>query len=191
MKPDAGYFARILCILFLISLLVSGCLVRSVHPWLSSETAVEQPNLLGAWIDRKENDHVIFLEGTDGKYRILLQGDELEDQNWFEVRLHRLDDFLLFDILPLERDDPEFLAVLPLHLLCKVSFDQEIMNIMTLDLDSFGDRAAAAGIATLAGKGDPVVSLTEELETFVRANLADSTFFDPEPLYSLQRIAAR
>lgn len=148
MSRDAGHVGRILTVVFLIALLVSGCLVRSVHPWLSRETAVEQPNLLGAWIDRKENDHIIFFEGADKEYRILLQGAEPGDENWFEGRLHRLDDILLLDIRPLERDDPEFLAVLPLHLLCKVSFDQEIMNIRTLDLDSFDNRAAAAGIST-------------------------------------------
>ncbi|MDP6837289.1 MAG: hypothetical protein QGG85_08840 [Candidatus Marinimicrobia bacterium] len=191
MKPDGGHFVRLLCILLLITVSTSGCLVRSVHSWLGSETAVEQPILLGTWIDREKNDHAIFLEGADGKYRILLQGDGLEDHNWFEGKLHHVDDVLLLDVLPLERDDREFLAVLPLHLLFRVSFDKETMNIRTLHLDSFDDRAAAAGIATLAETGDPVVATTEELEAFVRTNLTDSTFFDAEPLYSLQRIMPR
>ena len=50
-------------------LLCAGCLVRSVHPWLSDETRVEEPALLGAWRDEQAKTTAVF-SGAGADYAI-------------------------------------------------------------------------------------------------------------------------
>ena len=46
-------------------LLGAGCLVRSLHPWLSAESRVDEPALNGGWYDARGRCAAFFSAASD------------------------------------------------------------------------------------------------------------------------------
>jgi hypothetical protein len=190
MKMTVGF-----ALLLAACLLCAGCVVRSIQPWLSDESRVKDPSLIGAWHDVKNQSVAFFSESasSDCDYNILWVQNG-KDLSRFTASLHRIDDTLLLVVGP---DDPENLngcVLLPGHLLLKAAPDGDALRLYGIDLDSFEARASKASVGLLPGgsvnDGFTLGGSTADVEAFARAQLADPEFFDPEPLYSFQKLPA-
>ena len=175
-------------------LLVAGCVVRSIHPWLSDETRVDDPSLLGSWQDM-ENETVAFFtdpNSADYAYAVTLAG--AKDRGGFMANLHRIDDTFLLVVGPEERNDVGSYATLPAHLLFKAVFAGDSMHLYAVDLESFAGRTENAPVPLLPGgsKNDGYIltGTTADSKAFLRAQLADPTFFAENPLYSFRKLPA-
>lgn len=171
----------------------AGCVVRSIYPWLSDETRVEEPILLGAWQDPKEQHVAFFVECTnssDYAYSVLLVQKNNEISR-FTANLHRIDDTLLLVVGPEEQNDLGIYARLPGYLLFKAVLDGDSLKLHLIDIDSFGERAEKAKLDFLPATNEQpslLTGTTADAETFVRAQLADPDFFDAQPLYSFRKL---
>ena len=177
--------------------LAAGCVVRSIYPWLSQESLVNEPLLLGAWQDPAEQHVAFFTECTnssDYAYSVLLVQKENEISR-FTANLHRIDGTLLLVVGPEERNELSTYASLPGHLLFKTVLDGNSLKLFAIDLETFPERAAKSQLPLLPvsstnEKPSILTGTTAEAEAFVRAQLADPEFFDEAPLYSFQKLPA-
>jgi hypothetical protein len=181
--------------LLAVCLLCAGCVVRSIQPWLSDESRVKEPSLLGAWHDVKSSSVAFFSESSSSDYDYnILWVQNGKDLSRFTASLHRIDDTLLLAVGP---DDPENLngcVLLPGHLLLKTVLDGDSLKLYGMDLESFADRAAKAAVGLLpngsVNDGFTLAGTTAEVEAFARAQLADPEFFAADPLYSFHKLPA-
>ena len=179
------------------SLLCAGCVIRSIYPWLSDETRVDEPSLIGGWHDAQEQHAAFFAESTnssDYAYSVLLVQKQNEVSR-FSANLHRIDDVLLLVVGPEEGQDLGGYAILPGHLLFKAALDGDSLKLFAIDLETFPERAAKAKLPLLPvsstnEKPSIATGTTAEAEAFVRSQLADPRFFDAEPLYSFRKLPA-
>jgi hypothetical protein len=181
--------------LFSVCLLCAGCVVRSIQPWLSAESRVKDPSLVGSWHDAKSKSVAFFSESSSSDYDYnILWVQNGKDLSSFTASLHRLDDALLLVVGP---DDPENLngcVLLPGHLLLKAALDGDSLKLYDIDLDTFEDRAVKASVGLLpngsVSDGFTLAGTTAEVEAFARTQLADPKFFAEEPLYSFRKLPA-
>ncbi len=123
------------------SLLQAGCAATvSIHPWFEPGEAVYEPDLVGTWVNEKENLVVIFepSEFEDRAYRgyiTPMNGDLTE----FDVHLFRLDGHLLLDAYPAKksirniREENFPLPVLFGHYLGRVELEGDKLKLEWLE----------------------------------------------------------
>ena len=174
-------------------LLGAGCLVRSLHPWLSAETRVDEPSLRGGWYDARGRCAAFFTAASDSDYAydVLLVDDD-KDLSRFGASLHKLDEHLVLAVGPRDPENLNGCVLLPGYLLLKVDLDGEALKLYGIDLETFPGRAEQAQLA-LAPGGSPndgyvLAGDVAATEAFVRAQLADPAFFDEKPLYSFRKL---
>ena len=186
-------FAPVL-VLWGLCLLGSGCLVRSLYPWLSEETRVADPSLAGAWQDVEKECIVFFNANTATNYDVLMV-QEGEDISRFSASLHRIGETLLLQVAPENRTDLGAFATLPGHLLYKAVPEGDSLRLYAVDLDSFAERAQKSGVAVLPDsakdKGFILLPPTGDLEAFVRTQLPEPGFFGQDPFFSFHRLPAK
>ena len=176
----------------ILALLCGGCLVRSVQPWLPDETRVSEPVLSGSWQDANQKTTLCFA-GEPPEYQVLMTKDGKEAGH-FTAALHRIDDTRLLVVGPADPAGQDGLALLPAYILLKAEPEGDVLRLYNVDLDSFGERAAAAQVPLVAGgsssDGYVLAGTSAEAEAFLRAQLAAPDFFAAEPLYALQKLPA-
>ena len=179
-----------LVLLLAAGLLSAGCLVRSVQPWLSEETRISEPSLLGSWRNT-QGDSVAFFSGSPEEY-LVISVDDGKSVSRFVATLHRLDDVLLLQVGPAEPENMSGYALLPAYILFKAVLKGNSLKLYGIDLDAFPARAAQAQVPLLAGgsenDGYVLTGTAEESEAFLRAQLGQRGFFDKKPLYSFRKL---
>ncbi|HPT17646.1 MAG TPA: hypothetical protein PK388_10215 [Kiritimatiellia bacterium] len=176
-------------------LFAAGCVVRSIHPWLSDESRVKEPSLAGAWHDAKGPCTAFFSESDDSDYDydVLLVTDN-QDVSRFSASLHQLGEQYVLTVGPGDPDNLNGIVLLPGHLLLKAEMAGDALKLHGIDLDAFRARAEQAQVALAAGgsqtEGYTLAGDTEEVEAFARAQVADPDFFDAQPLYSFRKLPA-
>ncbi|MDD2239481.1 MAG: hypothetical protein PHO14_03610 [Kiritimatiellae bacterium] len=177
---------RLIIVPLAIILLASGCLIRSVHPWLSTASRVEAPSLLGVWHQASASE-VLFVGGSPESYHLMLTDGD--DVSRFTGTLHRLGDTLLLMVGPAEGDG---WAHVPGTLLLRADLGDDTLALFTPDLESFASRATAADLALLPGgsqsNGYLLTGTTIDAEAFVRSQLDDPAFFSAKPVYSFRKL---
>lgn len=177
---------RLIILSLAAALLVSGCLIRSVHPWLSAETRVDEPTLLGTWHTAVENK-VLFIGGSPEGYRLMLTDGDTVSR--FTATLHRIGETLLLVAGP---DEVEGLALVPGYLLLRTDLRDDTLTLFTPDLETFDDRAIKANLSLLPGgsqsAGYLLTGTTLDAEAFVRAQIDDPSFFSTKPAYSFRKL---
>ena len=174
------------------ALLSAGCLVRSVQPWLSEETRVSEPSLLGTWRNT-QGDSVAFFSGTPEEYMVL-SVDDGKSVSRFVATLHRLDDVLLLQVGPAEPENMSGYALLPAYILFKAVLKGNSLKLYEIDVDSFAQRVEKMPVPLLAGgskdEGFVLTGTAEESTAFLRAHLGERRFFSAKPLYSFRKLPA-
>lgn len=181
-------------LLLTASLFCAGCVVQSLHPWLSAESRVDEPSLLGPWHEAESEAVAFFTESStvDCDYAVTMAGPK--DLARFTANLHRIDDTLLLVVGPEERNDAGVYATRPAYLLFKAILDGDSLKLHAIDLDTFADRAAKSPGPLLPGgsenDGFVLTGTSAESEAFLRTQLADPEFFAEKPLYSFHKLPA-
>jgi len=134
---------------FAISMMLSGCLIKSLHPFYSEEDVVFKPELIGSWLDSDsaswEFEQYSFSHGfmqgdsLDNSYKVhFVEGDSIV--SIFNVHLFMLNDEYYMDFYPMmsELFEDEFYSMhlLPTHSLAKVELKgNTTMKIMWFNED--------------------------------------------------------
>jgi hypothetical protein len=174
-----------------VAMLVSGCVVRSVAPWLGEGTRINDARLSGMWNDAEAKVGAVFCSRDDGqRYNVVLVGDDGKDSR-FVAELHEVDGKLLLLVGPPEVESLSALALVPGHLLFRVEHTPASLKLYPVELDAFPAKAAAAGVQVMPDgdrqKGYTAVSPTTNMEAFVRAELKAPGLFAAKPLYQFVR----
>ena len=177
--------------LLLVLVAASGCVVRSLNPWLADDTKTVASRLSGTWYDQKSGGKFIFKVLENGECdTTIIDNDKKESR--FRVKLHVVLDSLLMVAGPPDAEkSTEAVTSIPCYLLLKVKFDQESVNLYMMDLDSFGKRVKDSKIGMVEGgdkeKGFIVIDSTDTLKAFVTSQVKDPAFFGKDPVYTLIR----
>ena len=181
--------------LLVAGLFAAGCVVRSIQPWLSDESRVKEPSLVGAWHDAKATCTAFFSESDDSDcdYDVLLVTDN-QDVSRFTASLHKLDEWYVLTVGPGDPDNLNGIVLLPGHLLLKAEMAGDELKLYGIDLDAFRARAEQAQLALVPdgskSDGYTLAGDTEEVEAFVRAQVAGPDFFEAQPLYAFRKLPA-
>jgi hypothetical protein len=178
-------------VLVVICLLSTGCIIRSLHPWLSDESRVESPVLVGTWTDAGEDTTMFFNLDSSSNYNVLVvsKGKEISH---FSGMLHKIDTTLLLQVGPEDRTDLGAFATLPGLLLYRAVLKKNSLKLYEMNLEGFEERAEASEIPLLPDSSEKngfvLLPTTEVLEAFVRDNLKKKDFFSSKPIYSLTNV---
>ena len=177
--------------LLALVLVASGCVVRTVYPWLSDDTKVSDISLVGTWHDGNEDETAFFTSGSETNYNILLVSDKKE-QSKFTASLHRVDKTLLLVVGPEARSDMGTMTTLPAYFLFRVELRENIMKLYDLDVESFGDRVKNQKLRQLEEgdekKGYILLCTTKELNSFIESQINSKTLFSAEPMYTFTKL---
>ncbi len=181
-------------LLVIVSCMLSGCVVRSIYPWLPESTRITDISLAGTWHDEKENDIAFFSSGSQTNYNVLFISDK-KDQAKFKASLHRLEKTLFLVVGPEDQNDFDSITLLPAHLLFRVELEENTMKLFGLNLESFGARLDKTKIKLLEegskDKGYILLSPTEDLTSFIKSQLKDKSLFDEKPMYTFKKLAKK
>ena len=175
-----------------LAVMLSGCLVRALNPWLADTTKVKDVPLVGVWYDEK-NDVAAFFAADGNGYRLMVVNDR-KDTACYVASLHRIDGVLLMSVGPDSRQELS-VAMLPAFLLFRVEMNKETMAFHTIDVENFDKHLTGSKIApAVTGSkknGFVVNSSTEELTEFITAKLKEPNFFYAKPVYQFRKISMK
>ena len=151
-------------------LTLSGCFdMPSVYPLYTDQTAVAEPQLVGAW-QTKDGKEQMFVKLTgDREYRLTYLDDKGEASLW-KLRVVKLGETSVADMLSVKDG-----AAIPAHHFLALSFDGAALKVWFLDSSLLREKAGKEGLAYVRGKKDEVVltAPTAALTAFLKKNLAD------------------
>ncbi|MDP8205752.1 MAG: hypothetical protein P9L92_03730 [Candidatus Electryonea clarkiae] len=188
-------FTHIL-LLILVIVFSSGCVIRTLNPWLSEETSVSESKLQGVWFQDAEDGFAeAYISHTaDGQYKVLLIENGTA-RNLFVATLHKIDDLYLLVAGPEKKENLEEWVRLPGYLLFKADIQENQLKIFGINDELSTDIFKDSGLTLMEERGEfdgeIILSSTVQLEEFVRAQLPDPAFFDDEPFYDFRRISPR
>jgi len=132
---------RNIILIAIIGLLLSSCLVKSLHPFFKESDVVYKPELLGTFLDEDSatwniKQHVYskgFMLGdtADNSYLVEMI-DENGVQSDFNVHMFELEGYLYLDFFPIQNDRFDDLAgyhMVPVHSLARLDLvsDDELV----------------------------------------------------------------
>lgn len=172
----------------------SGCVVRSVHPWLGDETKAADAALVGAWQDAEHDQTAFFVKADGGEFEALFVSNK-KDLSRFKVSVHRLEGVLLMMVGPVDREGIEAVTLLPAHLIYRLELEPDAMRIYGINLDSFDKTLKESGLKSMDGGGKKdgyvLLSDTAALAGFLKAHVKDAGFFDQKPMYCFRKISVK
>ena len=120
--------------LAVVGLILTGCVVTSVHPFYTQKDIISGKALIGKWKDPKEtNDHWVFEPGSHDSLKLtIVSGDET---NLISAHLFKIGQDMFLDLFPLKPDAPGCPPGIPSHMLLKVDQMQPTLKIAALNHD--------------------------------------------------------
>ncbi|HNW56959.1 MAG TPA: hypothetical protein PLR88_08575 [Bacteroidales bacterium] len=121
-----------------IAVLVSGCLVKSLHPFYKENDVVFDPAIVGTWLDNDSSKWVIeqsemkkFLGESKPQNSYKISYYEKNEASVFETHLFKLNNQLYVDFIPSGVSVPELTGyhLVPTHSIAKVSITNGEINL--------------------------------------------------------------
>jgi len=174
----------------ILTLVMSGCLVKSLHPFYKESDVVFNNELVGTWLDEDSatwriNPYVFtkgFMQGdsTDNSYLVEMFEDST-NMSTFNVHLFKLGDKLYLDFDPIRGDRYDEMIdihMIPAHSIARIIFVSEDEVVITwFDEDWLNDlfeenrvKIAHEVITTSEGyitKEYVLTASTDELQKFI------------------------
>jgi hypothetical protein len=180
----------------MIVVLVAAC-VPSVNPFYTDKDVVTDSRLPGKWVEDKGSDsHVVwtFDTATNNAYAVLLQENK-DKSGKFDAHLFKLGAGLFLDLTPTDCEyatnqaDIVGVAMIPGHLLVRLTFDDQKLNLAFCDPDwtkkylkknptAIGHRVLNDGVILTAD--------TPALQKFVTKHLGKDELFSEGADYRRQ-----
>jgi|WetSurMetagenome_2_1015567.scaffolds.fasta_scaffold00213_6 hypothetical protein len=132
MKPKS------ILLIIAIALLVSGCLVKSLHPFYKESDVIFDPSLLGTWLDNDSSKWVLeqsVLNKFPGEHKpqnsYKITYYEKDGPSEFEVHLFKLNSQLYVDFIPSNIKVPELAGyhLIQTHTIAKVIIADNEINL--------------------------------------------------------------
>ena len=120
--------------LAVVGLIITGCVVTSVHPFYLEKDVVSGAPLVGHWTNIKEaGEQWIFEPGAGKSLKLTcVSGNET---NLVAAHLFKLGQDTFLDLFPLEPDAPGFPPAIPSHLLLRIEQLQPKLKMSALNHD--------------------------------------------------------
>ncbi|MBI5267955.1 MAG: hypothetical protein HY851_12055 [candidate division Zixibacteria bacterium] len=182
---------RSLCLFTVaIGLILTGCLVPSLHPLYNDNEVVTRPGIAGRWSPEDGDAIWDFELEPDSSYSLAYVDSDESDTSWFTVRLVQLDTFLFMDMYP---DPSEVLTdaykshLIAAHTFSRIDIDSDAITISVLDADWLR-KSIDSGWVKIAheqlGPDDLVLTAgTQELRMFLLSIVDDTDAFSSVDLY--------
>ena len=183
---------KLLVFPFGILLLLSGCIVRSLHPLYTDENVIFDARLIGQWTEEDSKEIWEFSQQGEQRYKCVVYEEDGE-QSILVARLLEIKGKMFLDFFPTESDRQEGvfyqLHVLPVHSFAYVKQIEPTLQISFPSSDwlqELLEKNPDAIRHEVLGKDDIILSAsTEALQTFWLAHLDTEDAFDE--LSNLQR----
>ncbi len=135
MRPvkNAALWASLACA---AGLLLSGCFVRSLHPFLTMGDAVFEPGLVGSWQsqDEKGKVSIAFTQAGENGYELEYRDPEVARVSRYKINLGPIGRNRYLDITPIPEKDLDD-HYLPSHSLWRVTLRGDTLMLEELDYD--------------------------------------------------------
>ena len=136
----------VLSLILMLPVILSGCMVTSLHPLYTGNDVVYNEELTGSWKNTDGNDTWLFEEKSDRSYRLSISDEESTGK--FEAHLVSLDDNLFLDLFPEEPENAEkgignlwyYLHLVPTHSFMAVSIEGDSLRLGLIQPDWFKDK---------------------------------------------------
>ena len=178
------------------ALLLTGCLVMSLHPFFTENDAVFEKSLVGMWVDKSGEASLTFKQFGANAYRVTfvqhansspMKGKERPGEPAeFEAHLGRIGGSLFLDLYP-DKDSwrrlkNDLLAVhlAPAHTISRVSLQGDNLVIAGLEHDWLKELVAKDSAAIAHEKVEGAIVLTastDALQEFLQHHAADPKAF--------------
>jgi len=203
--------SRIVFLSVFVAVLVSGCLVKSIHPFYKEKDVVFKKELIGIWSDQDNGKWIISqVKKNDtpaNYYSVILENEGGVSK--FATHLFKLNNQWFVDFLPEELSEPDITAyhLVKTHSLAKIEFSGDQIKIKWFNemwlADLFKNNKIRISHETIKGNDQDesyvLTASTEELQKFIIKYGDDPNAFiddqDPESknrkevfCYSLKRI---
>lgn len=173
--------------------LLSSCVpVLSMHPFFTEKDLTFDPHLLGTWFDPADKDSQgtitferVAEDGHDA-YSITLADPSKKpvEKDTFEAHLFNLDGHLFLDVVQTKvyaGDDDLLVLEVPAHMLGRVSFDGDVLNLTFLNDDWVRKNLENGKFSVRHESGDDGTPLltasTSELQRFALDHVSDNEAF--------------
>lgn len=126
---------RKIILIGILATMMSGCLVKSLHPFYAESDVIYKPELTGKWLDDDSSKWVISRftiskglfkgDSLDNSYLVEMYEDTTRPSK-FNVHLFSINGLLYLDFLPIrDKGEQEFydFHLVPAHSLARVRFD--------------------------------------------------------------------
>ncbi len=135
-------------LLFLLTILIfpSGCIVQSIHPFLTKDAEISFPEIDGEWVDSETKSKDIPVKPWIFKGKLLQTFDEDGVEGPLEISYFKIGESIFMDITltdqsdePINRNEWWQANVLSVHTLCKVKLDGDSLVLIPLDYNWLKD----------------------------------------------------
>ena len=169
---------KLLAFPFGILLLLSGCIVRSLHPLYTDENVIFDTRLIGQWSEEGSKEIWEFSQQGEQQYKCVVYEEDGE-QSILAVHLLNIKGKVFLDFFPTELDRQEGvfyqLHILPVHSFAYVKQIEPTLQISFPSSDwlqELLEKNPDAIRHEVLGKDDIILSAsTEALQTFWLAHL--------------------
>ncbi|NLB54353.1 MAG: hypothetical protein GX811_01055 [Lentisphaerae bacterium] len=173
-----------------LTVLLQGCFVKSLSPWLSDDCKVTDIDLTGQWHDAGQGLTMSFAEGEEkDQYQILFLSPDNECAR-VEGALYKLDKTFYLMIQPPECTSFfEMCVNQPCYSLFKAEINDKEMILYYIATEVIKQLAETKKIKICEfSKDEPplIISSTEELTKLLKDNLKEDNLFMAEPLYTFK-----
>jgi hypothetical protein len=133
MKP------KIIALIIVLIIIVSGCLVKSIHPFYKESDIIFDTALIGLWSDKDSSIWTIeqfqvsgFFGDTKNRNSYIISFNEKDEaQEKFIVNLFRLNNQLYVDFMPKDIDVPDITSfhLVKAHSIAKIDIAADSINL--------------------------------------------------------------
>ena len=116
-------------------LLLTGCIVPSLHQLYTEEDLIFDQALLGGWVNEDSSEFLFFEMSDENGYKLIFSEGDSECE--FEARLLKIGKTMFLDLFPFKsnQDWSECHLLLPTHLFLLVKQIEPTLQLATLDPD--------------------------------------------------------
>jgi len=176
-------------------MLLTGCIVTSVHPYFSPKDAVYDPALLGQWTNTQSEERWVFQKAGSNAYNLTFISDG--KTNLANVQLFKLNGQMFLDFVSADSECDVFPPPVPSHFLLRAHQLAPTIRLAPLNNDwlkALLERNPKALRHILIGdKADDrsvvLTAETQELQQFLRAHLDSEDAWKDS--FELRRVAAQ
>jgi hypothetical protein len=130
--------SKIVLLVILMALILSGCLVKALHPFYKESDVVFEPALIGKWLDNDsslwtiEQKKVSFLgpEKNVNSYKIIFS-EKKDEESEFDVHLFKLNDQIYVDFIPVNVKVPDLTSyhLVSVHSIAKIDISTDSLSL--------------------------------------------------------------